>query len=192
MAWLSSHDAGTERKAKPFSGQNQKRVEMQVLQSWQRIASACTEGNKRPETMAKNSEVERHFGQASVLESKPQQTTSVSLSSSYGNYSSVTGSGEALWAGHHGLFLEGTGSSPCWASAAALQFGTGSRPQDCPVLMAVEIVLWPIRCRGSWWSRFTVSTMLLQFVQATNETFKLVSGLCCQHLHFSKNSDGSI
>lgn len=28
--------------------------------------------------MAKNSEVERHFGQASVLESKPQQTTSVS------------------------------------------------------------------------------------------------------------------
>lgn len=51
---------------------------MQVLQSWQRIASAWTEGNKCPETMEKNREVERHFGQATVLESKSQQSTSVS------------------------------------------------------------------------------------------------------------------
>lgn len=76
MAWLSSHEAGIERKS--FSGQNQKRVEMQVLQSWQGIASACAEGKKCPETMEKNREVERHLGQASVLESKLQETTSVS------------------------------------------------------------------------------------------------------------------
>lgn len=148
MAWLLSHEAGIERKS--FSGQYQKRVEMQVLQSWQRIAFARIEGNKCPEAMEKNREVERHFGQGSVLESKPQQTTCSSLSPSRGNYSSVTGPGEALWAGDHRLFLEGIGNSPCWASAAGVQFGTGSRPQDCPVLMAVKILLWSVRCCGSW------------------------------------------
>jgi len=44
------------------------------LRSWQRIASACTEGNKCQETLEKNREVEGHLGQAAVLESKPQHT----------------------------------------------------------------------------------------------------------------------
>lgn len=47
----------------------------------------------------------------------------------------------------HWKLIASAGGSPLVSPA---QFGADSRPQDCPVLMAVENLLRPINCGGSW------------------------------------------
>lgn len=98
-------------------------------------------------------EVERHLGQAAVLESKPQQTFPASHSHHPLATTTLSQGLEKpcelgiVASAQRALKIASAGGTPLVSQA---QFGTGSRPQDCPVLMAVENLLWPISWCGSW------------------------------------------
>lgn len=104
----------------------------------------CTEGNKYQEIVEKKREVERHLGQAAVLEIKLQQIFSTSWSHHLVATAVLSWDLEkpcelpTMASSQRPLKIASAGGPPLVTPAL---FGTGSRPQDCPVLMAVETSL---------------------------------------------------
>lgn len=94
--------------------------------------------------MEKNRQVERYLGQAAVLLSEPQQTFPTSRLHHPLVTTAVSQGLEkpcelATMASSQRAFKIASAGGPPLVSPA--QFGTGSRLQDCPVLMAVENLL---------------------------------------------------